>query len=69
VFIFSILMFPPRRFTSSQLAKRWCVPFNFSPTLFFWTFLIARPASRKCYFIYSFREQKNISWWHNSENA
>jgi hypothetical protein len=38
---FLTFMLPPSRFTSSAQARGWCVPFSSSPTLFFWTFLMA----------------------------
>jgi hypothetical protein len=36
-----VSMLSPNRFTSSALTSSWCVPFNFSPTWFSWTFLMA----------------------------
>jgi hypothetical protein len=37
----------PGRFTSSAQTKSWCVPFNFSPTWFSWTFLMAYSSGYK----------------------
>jgi hypothetical protein len=41
VFFFIVPMSSPSRSTSSAWSSSWCVPFNFSPTWFSWTFLMA----------------------------
>jgi hypothetical protein len=40
VFFFMIFMFLPNKW-SSAMTRSWCVPFNSSPFLFSWTFLMA----------------------------
>jgi hypothetical protein len=41
VFFFMVSMLSPSRFTSSAETSSWCVPVNFSPAWFSWTFLMA----------------------------
>jgi hypothetical protein len=40
-FFFMAFVLSPSRFLSSAQTSSWCVPFNFRPTWFSWTFLMA----------------------------